>query len=493
MKQICIAAPPLNDFYFSPLRNSAIGLFTLKSALEARSYPVTMFNFPADGKKRQTITLPRTLGYLKKNLNPAEKGPVSFFSSYYRFGPDIAACADQIIGSKPDLVLIGLFAFAYADSCLDLIAELKKRNNCPVLLGGAGVTVHPSFFLNYSCADFLFIGEADQVISDCIDFILEKGNRPCPAGLLDTHKKYSILTSSPVHPDYFSVTPSIVWENKQNIKISVMLSRGCPFNCTFCVNSIVFGKTIRTGQTDFLFDLVRKYRNKRITLNIEDDNIAANNSFLESVIAKIRSIAGNVDLIFENGLDYRLIDPDLLVYLIENGLVQANFSLATLDSHKSIRPSNTERLEILLDICRRKRIPSIVYFIAGLQTDTMDSIVSTVDYVFSLPARIGFSPFYAVPGMNDFPVGDDIRPDDIPLYRGSSMYPWYDSLSTDDLICIFRFVRVLNYCREHTMSASRFIGDGFFTVKTGERSLIVPAPSPMLFDSLKSSLARFFR
>jgi len=155
----------------------------------------------------------------------------------------------------------------------------------------------------------------------------------------------------------------------------------------------------------------------------------------------------NADFFAENGIDYMLIQPDLLISLIKYGMKQFNISMATSHArslqHEN-RNSDLSHYEEIMAILKNHQIPSVTYFICGLKLDTKEDVVSTLVYLARHADRVGISFFYPVPGIVDFP--DRAFFDGIPacLCAGSSAYPWNQSLTTREMITAFRLSRFVN-------------------------------------------------
>ena len=104
-RRICVAVPPIRDFYSTPHRSSALGAMAVAALLERAGHAVSVFNFPISRKKSTSLPLPADLGHLRALIVPDESGPVSFFTRYQHFGPPFAECARQIVAADPEMVL----------------------------------------------------------------------------------------------------------------------------------------------------------------------------------------------------------------------------------------------------------------------------------------------------------------------------------------------------------------------------------------------------
>jgi len=161
-----IAVPPVFDFYFTPHRSSGLGSEILYNLLLENNCRVQLFNFPNQQKKGRHLPLPKALDFLKPHIIENENGRVSFFTRYQRFGPPLSECANQVVASSPDIVLISCFAFCYADSALELASRIRAiKPNLAIAVGGAGVSAYPEFFIRNLNIDFALTGEAEVSIS----------------------------------------------------------------------------------------------------------------------------------------------------------------------------------------------------------------------------------------------------------------------------------------------------------------------------------------
>ena len=102
MKALLIQ-PPIEDFYLSPSRAAALGLESLKPLLGGAGWTWVLRNYPLENPRGRVKPLPKELGHLKPHLIPGEGGPLSYFRSWHRFGPDpediaALAAAETIVG-----------------------------------------------------------------------------------------------------------------------------------------------------------------------------------------------------------------------------------------------------------------------------------------------------------------------------------------------------------------------------------------------------------
>ena len=457
--RVVIVQPSLEDFYTTPHRLSALGGFSVKALLETRGHEVELLNLPLSARKPRRKPLPEWAAHLSGHLLE-EKGPVSYFSRWYRWGPDPDESARRIHEKNPDIILLSLFAHAYGEELSPLARACKespfRKKDVPVAVGGAGVTVRPDLFSADPEIDLVLTGEAevlfgDYALDDLVRFAGE-GRKLVQA------ERY--CRSDEMVP-LFSITGS----GRSHVQAASLLSRGCPRGCRFCSNRLTQGEQMRRLDGEPVlrrFGELLKHplmgNGKKLTLDLEDDNLLMNKGYFLTLIKSMRTRwqedgRRGEDLFFtaENGMDYELLDRETLEELIGSGFRQFNFSLASADLKllgKENRFFNSGKLKEHLELLREKEIPSVTYFICGLEGDSMESTREALFLLASLSTRIGISLFYPVPGLEGYTGPDPLRGKPIGLCRGSMAYPWNGSLSTETLITAFRLSRLINLLKD---------------------------------------------
>jgi len=105
---------------------SGLGAAAVARAVLLHGHTPIYKDFTTEIRKTPAVPLPAELNYLKQVLMPGEFGQTSFFSKYKRLGPSPEACAEQLLATAPDAVLISCFAFAYSDDTLALARAIRK-------------------------------------------------------------------------------------------------------------------------------------------------------------------------------------------------------------------------------------------------------------------------------------------------------------------------------------------------------------------------------
>ncbi|MCF7953838.1 MAG: cobalamin-dependent protein [Spirochaetales bacterium] len=514
--QIAVAVPPVRDFYYTPHRASALGARIVENVLFSFGHSVQLFNFPAAKPSPHTIPLPRELNYLKELLIQGETGETSFFTSYKHYGPSFSLCAEEICSEEQDIIFLACFAFAYAEDSAELIRAIRHKNQkALIVIGGAGVSAFPEWFLENTDADAVIRGEAEVIIPPLLKSLqsaitpksreAREGREKLAAvealGALEALEALEVLEAAHI-PGLYTQTEvsnrpkkqnsaykeplpqaqaeaiipfcSKVRETRYSIQFSAVFSRGCPKHCAFCPGRLGHGPGFRrpslSRSLQAVHDAVAPYahlartqvhsdthtskkfaQEKSLILSIEDDNILADTDFFLNLLTEIKQQYPHISFTAENGIDYLYIDIPLLDRLIDLGFRQFNFSAGIIGKTETAladRPSSLNHLKKLAVHAAEREIPVINYVIVGHNADTPAKAVSALMYLASIPGRVGISPFYTVPGLPGFTDMQQFRGHSPSLCKGSSLYPWNGSLTSREMVSLFRIARLINLMKK---------------------------------------------
>ena len=136
--------------------------------------------------------------------------------------------AEQILRQEPRIVGLGVYVWNATQSA-QLVAELKRlRPELIVVLGGPEVSHETDHQPICQQADFVITGEADLAFAELCQQLIS-GNRP----------PVKIITATP--PDLTKLTlPYDLYDERDldHRVIYVEASRGCPFECDFCLSAL---------------------------------------------------------------------------------------------------------------------------------------------------------------------------------------------------------------------------------------------------------------
>ena len=155
------------------------------------------------------------------------------------------------------------------------IAGNLKAHGKTVVIGGMQATFMPAEALQF--ADYVIRGEAELSLLPLVQ-TLEAGLAPTDIPGVsywqDNQQIHNELLKTPIDMDTLPI-PDLTLLNKFSAMrtIPVITSRGCPYNCTFCCVTEVFGRRYRHRSTASIIEELTHYRGKSIFFC--DDNFAA--------------------------------------------------------------------------------------------------------------------------------------------------------------------------------------------------------------------------
>jgi len=147
-----------------------------------------------------------------------------------------------------------------------LDAKLVRKAGIPVFIGGPHVTYMPEEALQY--ADYVMRGEADDVIVDFVKAIeTGKGLDKIPglSYMKDGQVKHNStapfckdLDTIPA-PD-FGIIQGLEHEGARLTISPIMTSRGCPYDCSFCSVTGMFGQKYRFRSKERVLEELQNHR-----------------------------------------------------------------------------------------------------------------------------------------------------------------------------------------------------------------------------------------
>jgi len=152
----------------------------------------------------------------------------------------------KAISSSPGLIAFSSYTGNY-QWCLKIAEEIKKRSQIPIVFGGIHPTAAPQEVLKNYFVDYVIIGEGEYALLELAEQIADgKGEFSKISNLGYKSAKGGIYINEP--RGYIKDLDSLPFPKKSLFYGKVPLlsenymittSRGCPFNCNYCSNSML--------------------------------------------------------------------------------------------------------------------------------------------------------------------------------------------------------------------------------------------------------------
>ena len=311
-------------------------------------------------------------------------------------------------------------AYALADKVRDM--------GIPVILGGPHVTFLAEEALDH--ADFVIRGEGEQALAEFIQARESGGDYSGIANL--SYRSPSGRVHNPArpfpqnldalpHPDLSLLKPDRRWRGGRQI-IPILTSRGCPFDCSFCSVTGMFGKKYRFRSTEDVMAELRKYNRRRNIVFFYDDNFAAHRGRAKALLEAM--IAEKFRFRWTTQVRADIAQDEELVRLMKKAGCHTLFI-----GFESVNPRSLEEMhkkqtvaemKKAIHILRRHHIHIHGMFVLGFDEDDWQTIKETVK--FAKKAKLTSTQFLILTPLPGSELYDKIRSENRIAFRDWTLY-----------------------------------------------------------------------
>ena len=311
---------------------------------------------------------------------------------YDKFSEEIEKFISQIINTK--CKLIGFSAYQNnIQMILKIASKIKKIDpDIKIVVGGPSCSIERERKIFYKpFIDFIVVGEGEETLRDLLNHIKRKGNfstLPNIPGLINTATNKNLKFSKRRPLDVKEMTNyknniKIVKEYGNTPMVSILMSRGCIGNCTFCNDKNLMEK-YRVRPAEQVINEIKYYINNGITfLSFNDLLINGNIKELEKLCDFI--IKDNLQVSWTaNAIASKNLTFNMLKKIKKSGCISLIFGIESgsnrilRDMRKPIKIGNVEKI---LSNCKKLGIETWVNFIVGYPTETEEDFHKTLRFI----------------------------------------------------------------------------------------------------------------
>lgn len=314
--------------------------------------------------------------------------------------------------------------YSAVNAVRETIALIRSAHSrMTIILGGPHVSAEGENIFNLIPeADYALRGEGEigivkfirklsisQLIDDDLADIPNLIWRRAGKVILNKEESFNDLNSIPfpawelMDPRRFPCAPFS--NNSKRYPIApIILTRGCPNNCTFCGAHLIQGKIIRSRSVENIMAEIRLLTSQFGVKEIHfyDSNCAHKYGPLRDVCKKI--ISENIDVTWcaPNGIRVDSIDEELAILMKRSGCFQVSIGIESGSPRilKEIKKGITlEMVRKTAAILRKARIEVNGFFVLGFPEETLKELNETVSFALKLPlTSASFSILTPLPG-----------------------------------------------------------------------------------------------
>lgn len=331
--------------------------------------------------------------------------------------------AEMLNKNSYDVIGIQIFTFQVVRA-KDYIKKIKELlPKAKIILGGP----HPScasltIFQFFPQIDWAFRGEAETGFAKLLDIIASREitdyKLAAVPGLIwrinsrvainqqyfvDNLDELGMPAWDILKPDTYPLAPHGGFFKKYPIA-PIIITRGCPFSCTYCAGNLVSGKKIRFRSVDGVMEEIKflhdKYGIREI--HIEDDNFTFNPYFVREFCKKLKETGFEITWTCPNGVRLDTLTEDLLLLMKSAGLYSVSVGVESGSARilKEMKKNITkEKIREKIGLIKKCGLEVSGFFIIGYPGETIEDIMETINFSIELGLkRAGFSLFKPFPG-----------------------------------------------------------------------------------------------
>ncbi|NHI94536.1 MAG: radical SAM protein [Candidatus Lokiarchaeota archaeon] len=309
----------------------------------------------------------------------------------------------------------------------------RKKFKIPVVLGGVHASLNPEEAVHYG--DYVIRNEGEQAILELVEALENNLSVDDILGLSykdgeeiyhNSQRKFISDLDSLPYPNWTLIKGMMSYKiTPFNFNVyPIQVTRGCPFNCTFCSVTPSFGKLCRHRSIESVVDELKT--NKLESQNyvfFYDDNLVGNKPYLKDLL---QAILDNDIKIYGWHSQMRADvaeDPELLNLMQETNCIIGTFGFESINP-ETLKSMKKDQDPDLIKHCIKSMhdhgIATNGFFVFGFENDTTETIRETVKFAQeSLIDIAGFMPLMPFPGTVLF---DEMKDKDVIFSKNWELY-----------------------------------------------------------------------
>jgi radical SAM superfamily enzyme YgiQ (UPF0313 family) len=312
----------------------------------------------------------------------------------------------------PDLVALSTITPTVPEAYR--LADHFRARGIPVVVGGPHVSFLPEEALEH--ADYVVRGEGEEAFPLLVEALEGKWRKQDVPGLAWKDQRGLHLNPLPAPVEDLDGLPlpdfGLLDTGGRKMGgpfgrqiIPLQTSRGCPFGCTFCSVTCMFGRRYRYRSTESVIEELRRYDRRRHFPFFYDDNFASNPKRTKELLLRMIELDFGFSWMTQVRSDVAR-DGELLDLMAAAGCTYLFIGFESVEPealkemHKGQSPEEIERA--IAEI-QRRGIHVHGMFVLGFDADTAQTARRTVD--FAVDHRIDTVQFLAltpIPGTELF-------------------------------------------------------------------------------------------
>ena len=342
-------------------------------------------------------------------LNPVKHKREGFDDKFYFGLTERNKITELVQNYSPDIIGISSQFTGYAEYSVETAKTVKESMpSVPVVIGGAHATFFAENILNkYNFVDFIIRGEGEISFFELCEAIRTKSEITNISGITYRAQDNHIISNKNREPvenlDEFKIPERTLIDMNKYFDMSsdvfpgscgypvatMVLSRGCKFNCIFCSTKNMWANKWRSRSHDSIINeieyLIRNFNVKEIAFVV--DQILGDKKWFEKLLDII--ILKKFKLTFQaiNGLSVWLIDKNLLLKMKNAGFYKIALPIDT-GNPNTLKYINKQQINLTevkktIELVHTFGFFSSANFLIGFPFETEEEINKTVKFAYT--------------------------------------------------------------------------------------------------------------
>ncbi len=354
---------------------------------------VTLVNPPYPPGAPEAIFIPLGISYLAAVLE--EKGyPVDIIDCPTQ-KPTHKQLKNEFAERKSDIVGVTSATLTYKPALEVLKTAKEALSNCLTLIGGPHVSVLDEHSLDEAPeADIVVRGEGEQTMLELADLVSKSNLRNLPevAGITFRKNGQIFRTGDRSFIQNLDELPHPAYKHFELGKyrlsgktyLPIITSRGCPFQCTFCLASNICGKRFRTRSPKKVVDELEWLRDSHgaDVFAFYDDTFTVDKKRVFEICEEMEKRSFNLPWDCRTRVDQ--ISPEILAKMRNANCQLVHFGVESgsqkmLDAMK--KGTTIEQNARGIKMAKEAGISVAISVIVGYPGETMDMVKQTLNFV----------------------------------------------------------------------------------------------------------------
>jgi anaerobic magnesium-protoporphyrin IX monomethyl ester cyclase len=324
---------------------------------------------------------------------------------------------------NPDLVGFSITEFG-AKYVEKLSKIIKQESNAKIIVGGPYATLAPEEIINLSSIDYVARGEAEETLTNLVRLMENNKKIDEIKGIWvkDNDKIIRNELDSPPDIDSLPFPDRSIFDEETIVghefsgnsetgalkKIGIMCSRGCPFNCTYCINEHVRNlypvkdRYVRFRKVDRVIEEIKELQKiyKFNSIGFYDDTMLLNKKWITEFAEKYKKEIG---LPFYANARPETCQEDLISKIADAGCKRLQIGIESgseeIRSKVLNRHNTNNQITEAFKLAKKYNLETYSFNMVGLPFETTADIKQTIVLNSQIkPDAIQVSVFYPFRG-----------------------------------------------------------------------------------------------